>query len=278
MPAPSKNRPTPDALRRLYVDERMTSREIAASLGVEKITVLRWLKAAGVERRASGRGLANRGITPPTAEELRRMIHEDHIGLRGVAEKYGVDYTAVSHWLDRYEITPPTVWQTRRRGEQPVEPSEDELRERTGAGESLASIARDYAVSSTLVRARCERYGIEVQRDGWQRGKRFTCADGHLARSTYELRVDDWLFDHGIAHETEPAYPWDRRYRADFLVGSTYIEVWGVTNNPAYTARRDLKVQRCAETRIDLIQINYGQFANGRRWWRPLQRLVEDLR
>ncbi len=272
MAAPSKNRPTPEALRRLYVDDRMTSREIAESVGVEKITVLRWLKAAGIDRRASGRGLANRGITPPTADELRRMLHEEHIGLRGVAEKYGVDYTAVSHWCDALGVPRPTVWQTRRGLVK--EPTEQELRERIGRGESLTSIAEDYEVTRTLLRARCRRYGIEVQRDGWQRGKRFPCTDGHLARSTYELRVDDWLFDHGIDHQTEPAYPWDRRYRADFLVGSTYIEVWGVTRNPAYTARRHHKVTRCAETGIDLIQINGGQFANGRRWWRPLENLL----
>lgn len=249
---------------------------IAARCDVEKITVLRWLRAAGIKRRPVGSGMANRGKVMPTAEELQHMIHVENIGLRGVAERYGVHYTAVAQWIDRHGIQRPTVWQTRRRGQTLAEPSEDELRERVGAGESLSSISRDYPVSRSLLRARCETYSIEVPRDGWQRGKRFPCGDGHLARSTYEQRVDDWLFDNLIEHETEPTYPWDRRYRADFRVGETYIEVWGVTGNPAYRERRDLKIRRCAETGIDLIQINYGQFATGRRWWRPLERL-QDL-
>lgn len=274
MPAASKNRPSPEELRALYVDQRLSSLAIAERCQVEKITVLRWLRAAGIERRPVGSGLANRGVEMPTAEELHRLIHVENIGLRGVAERYGVYYTAVGKWLDRYGIERPTVWQTRRRGEIPAEPTEEELRERIAAGESLSAIARDYPVSSTLIRQRCRTYGIEFQRDGWQLGKRFPCADGHLARSTYELRVDDWLFDHGLQHDVEPAYPWDRRYRADFLVGQTYIEVWGVTNNAAYRERRALKIQRCAETGLDLIQINYGQFSRGRRWWRPLEQLL----
>lgn len=271
MPAPSPNRPSPEELRELYIDQGLSSLAIAERCGVEKITALRWLKAAGIERRPTGSGLANRGVTPPTAEELHRLIHVENIGLRGVAECYGVYYTAVGHWLDRHGIERPSIWQTRRRGVVPTEPTEQELRERIGSGESLASIARDFPVSSTLIRARCTTYGIEVSRDGWQRGKRFECADGHLARSTYELRVDDWLSERGIEHEVEPPYPWDRRYRADFCVDDAYIEIWGVIGNPAYQTRKAMKIERCAAEGLRLIQINYAQFASGRRWWKPLE-------
>lgn len=275
MPAASKNRPEPEQLRALYVDQRLTAAGIAEQCHVEKITVLRWLKAAGIERRANGHGLANRGIQPPTTDEMRRMIHEEHIGLSGVAKRYGVDYTAVGHWLDQNGIPRPTIWQTRRRGVV-IDPNEEELRSRLAAGQTLTQIADDLGVSRTLVRDRCSRYGVEPLRDGWQKGKRFTCEDGHLARSTYELRVDNWLTEHGIEHQVEPTYPWDRRYRADFLVGQTYVEVWGVVGNPTYQARRAMKIERCKAEEIDLIQIGHWQFAGGRRWWKPLEQLVGE--
>lgn len=273
MSAPSPLRPSDEELRRLYVDERLPSTAIAEQCKVEKITVLRWLGAAGIERRPAGRNLANRGGEPPAADELRHLVHVEHLGYDQIAARYGVDRTTVPYWLTKHGIPRPDVWVTRRRGQVAREPDEHELRERIGRGESLTSIAGDFDVSRSLLATRCATYGIEVQRDGWRAGHRFTCADGHLARSTYELRVDDWLSERGIDHQVEPGYPWDRRYRADFLVGSTYIEVWGVTDNPAYKKRRAMKIERCKAEGLDLIGINHWQFAKGRRWWRPLERL-----
>lgn len=197
----------------------------------------------------------------------------EHLGYDRVAEIYGVDRSAVGQWLKRYELRRPTVWETRRRGVVPAEPSEQELRARVGGGESLHSIAKAYGLSHRLLSTRCRQYGIPVRYDGW-RDERFPCRDGHLARSTYEVLVDDWLSDHGLDHELEPRYPWDRRYRADFLVGQTYIEVWGVTGYPIYQQRRELKIRRCRETGLDLIGIGAGSFRVGGAWQRKLERLA----
>lgn len=204
---------------------------------------------------------------------MNALVHVEHLSYRQIAELYGVDFTCIPYWLNRYGIAAPSVWSTRRRGVAASEPTEQELRDRIARGESLASVAADFTVTRNCLRRRCRQYAIEVQRDGWDGGKRLLCHDGHLARSTYEQRVDDWLTEHGLVHQVEPAYPWDRRYRADFLVGNTYIEVWGVTNNERYRQRKAMKIQRCREAGLDLIQINHWQFANGGRWWRPLQRL-----
>lgn len=276
MAARSPNRPSDDELRRLYVDERLSSVAIAEQCQVEKITVLRWLRAAGIERRPAGTGLAARGLARPTAEDLQRMLHEEHLGLVGVATRYGVDYTAVGHWCDDYGIPRPTIWQTRRGGKPASEPTEQELCDRIAAGESLRSIERDFDVTRIVLRNRCREYGIDVRRDGWDGGHRLTTADGHRVRSTYELRVDDWLHAHGLAHELEPRYPFDQRYRADFLVQGTFIEVWGVTNNPRYKQRRQWKVEQCARHGLPLIQIGHWQFAKDRRWWKPLENLAAE--
>lgn len=270
MPAPCENRPTDNDLRRLYVDEGWTAQRIADLAGVRKITALRWLRAAGVERRPAGIGLVARGIEPPTAEELRRMIHEEHLGYDGVAERYGVDRTAVPYWLRKHGIPRPEIWSTRRKGREVPLPTEADLRARLAAGQSIVDIGRDYGVSNAPIRRLCDEYGIEVKRSGWQGGRRLVGDDGHELRSLYEQRVCNWLHHNSVEHYLEPAYPWDRRYRADFRVGQTYIEVWGVTENEAYQRRKAMKIERCAEHGIPLIQINPWQFANGRKWWRPL--------
>jgi len=275
--SPALLRPSDAELRRLYVDQRLSAETISKRCDVEKITVLRWLRAAGIKRRPGGNGLANRGIPAPTADDLQRLVHVEHLSYEAIGERYGVDFSAVPHWLDRHGIERPDIWVTRRHGRVATEPTEEELRERIGAGESLRSIERDFDVTRMVIRARCRKYGIEVSRDGWSGGYRLRCADGHQVRSTYEQRVDDWLSRHDLPHTLEPRYPFDRRYRADFLVDRTYIEVWGVTGNPAYTARRAWKIEQCASNGIDLIQINHWQFATGRRWWRPLERLLQDL-
>ena len=43
-------RPLPDTLRDLYIDQRATQDEIAATLGVHRVTVTKWLRIHGITR------------------------------------------------------------------------------------------------------------------------------------------------------------------------------------------------------------------------------------
>lgn len=256
-------------LRTLYVDLRLTTRQIAARYGVQHISVRRWLHGHGIPTRAASRGLANRGIKPPTRDELHRLVHVEHLGYRRIAERYGVDSSAVPHWLAAHGIDKPTVWQTRRRGVVVTLPDAGELRRRYAAGESTSSIAAEFGVSATKIAALCRECGIELRPDGWQGGRRWECADGHLARSLYEQRVDDWLTEHGYAHEVEPRLPSDRRYAADFMVSGIYIEVWGVEGSSTYTARRERKTALYHAQGLPLIELPAWTFKRG-TWRRRL--------
>lgn len=54
---PSVTVPLPLLLRRLFVDERRSDREIAAALGVHRVTVTRWRARYGIspgDRRGIG--------------------------------------------------------------------------------------------------------------------------------------------------------------------------------------------------------------------------------
>lgn len=278
MAKPCENKPTATELRRLYVEEDLTQRQIGNIFGVRHITIRRWMIQYGIEARPpySRDTLASRGITPPTRDELFNMVHFEHLSYVQIAEKYGVDYTAVPHWLTKHGIPKPTIWGTRRKGKEPKLPTPEEARAMYESGQALHVIGNQFGVSAGPIRRLVLEAGGTIRRDGWDGGKRYDCADGHLARSKYEQRVDDWLYRHGVSHELEPTYPWDRRYMADFLVGNTYIEVWGVSENESYKQRKQMKIQRCKESGLDLIQINYWQFAKGRKWWKPLLRLLDE--
>ncbi|QKW15380.1 hypothetical protein [Verrucosispora sp. NA02020] len=265
--------PGASELRRLYIDQDLTTRQIAAQYGVQRITVGRWLKAHGIELRAPGQGLAYRGIEAPSRDELYRFVYVEHLGYRKIAERYGVTYSAVGHWLAAHGIAKPTVWQTRRRGQHVHLPGPDELERRYAEGESTSSIAAEFGVSSGTIGQRCREYGIKLRRNGWQGGRRWECADGHLARSVYEQRVDDWLTEHGYAHEVEPRLPGDRRYAADFLVAGIYVEVWGVEGSATYDARRERKTRLYRENGLPLIELPAWTF--GRGTWR--RRLAAGL-
>jgi transposase len=262
-------RPTAAQLRDLYVRQRMSTRQIAALYGVQKTSVGRWLTHHQIDLRAATRGLANRGVTAPSRAELHQLVHVDHLSYREIAERFGVDHSAVPLWLDQHEIPRPTVWGTRRRGAVVSVPPPAELRQRYESGEPLRDIATAAGVDRSTITGALRAAGVEIRPDGWNGGRRLTCTDGHPARSVYEQRVDDWLTEHGFAHDIEPRLPFDRRCRADFLVGAVYVEVWGVVNRPSYTARRQRKTRLYAQHGLPLVGLPVHSFSKG-TWRRRL--------
>lgn len=264
-------RPDSETLRKLYLDDMLTTRGIAPMFGVDRVTVGRWLDAYGIPKRPSGRGLANRGIEAPSAGDLERLLHIEHIGYDGVAALYDVDRSAVLQWCKRLGVRRPTIWETRRAGQEPQWPSDSELAIRYQRGDRVEEMAAEIGVSRPLVIGRLRGLGVEIRRDGWDGGKRFNGTDGHLLRSTYERRVCDWLSDHGVPHSVEPVLPWDRRGRADFLANGWYIEVWGVQGSRSYAERRARKRAGYRAHGAALVEINHFDFSTQKRGrWRRL--------
>lgn len=264
-------KPDYDTLYHLYHVERLTAREIAERFDTYHLKVLRWLRAYGIERRASGHGLENRGKAAPTRDELFEMVHIQHLSYREIATIYNVDFTAIPFWLEKHQIAKPLAWHTRKHSTVAL-PMADELRELYEAGLSLAAIGDLYGYSDGPIRRLCDTYGIEKRRDGWDGGKRFICADGHIVRSTYERRVDDWLFANRIEHSYEPALPPDSHFHADFFANGWYVEVWGVTDSPVYDDRKRRKIALYRANALPLIEIPKHAFTKKRnnQWARLL--------
>lgn len=268
-PEPEKNRktkssfvyvyqtPSRDVLAAMYEGERLSATKIGARLGVSGATVTKWLTQYGFTIRPRGTGLAARGIEPPTCEELTRMIHTDRLTYGQIAVQYGVDQSAVMHWLNKHGIKRPPTWFEEHNTPEAVAA----MRSAYEAGASLEDIGQHWGgVAGTTVNALFKAHGIQLRLGGWKGGQRFTCQDGHLVRSTYEQRVDDWLHEHSVEHTYEPPLPFSPAHKADFLANGWYIEVWGVTHNEAYQERKQHKLELYAANNCPLIEIPQHAF------------------
>lgn len=271
--------PPIDKLKALYLDQQLSTRAIAAIYGVSKHPVEHWLHDYGIPTRPSGRGLEHQGVAPPSKEELYRLVHIEHKSYKQIAARYGVDYTAIPHWLTKHDIPRPNGWDTRRKGNIPQLPDEPTLRHLYLEQEmSTSRIGSLYEVCGETIASLCRSYGISVRNSGFNGGQRFECLDGHLVRSVYEQRVDDWLYQHGISHVYEPVLPFDRRSRADFLANGWYIEVWGVVGSARYKARRARKHRLYIEHNIPIIEIPAHAFdaKRNRMWERRLKQCLTN--
>lgn len=92
------------------------------------------------------------------------------------------------------------------------------------------------------------------------RGTVLKAVDGHLCLSLQEKAVDDFFGLYGIGHTREPLYPFDKqlnprtRRRADWLLeDGTFVEMWGMPNDPAYAEKMREKTELAARHRLQLI-------------------------
>jgi hypothetical protein len=106
-------------------------------------------------------------------------------------------------------------------------------------------------------------------------GTQTVARDGHICFSLGEKTIDDFLYQHGIKHEKEPPYP-DSSLRADFRVGDTLIEYFGLAGNPDYNARAEEKKRICKRHDIPLIAIYPQDLAGAQRLRRKLAGLLPD--
>lgn len=264
----------PDELRRLYVDEELTARQIGELHDCSKRPVLDALAELGIERRHT-----RTNGTKPTCQQLRQWVEIDHLTLAEMARRTGAHYTGVRWWVKQCDIEwkDPDAWTQRnlQRGlEKPTKKQlmkwylEDEM--------SLEVIAKEIGASRGYIISCFDEYGLETRAPGWSH-KTFECDDGHVVKSTYELRVDNWLHSNGLEHVYEfPLSALGGTGSADFRVDGVFIEVWGVMDSRRYDRRKEVKTRWYAKNNHRLISINHWDFAAQTKglWKRKLQALL----
>lgn len=94
------------------------------------------------------------------------------------------------------------------------------------------------------------------------RGTVLKAVDGHLCSSMLEKAVDDFLHKHGISHTREPLYPFDEqlnpntRLRADWLLSDgTFVEMWGMPDDPVYAEKMRKKIAMAARHQMRFLGI-----------------------
>lgn len=91
--------PADTELRRCYLDEGLTTAQLAARYGVSATTARRWLDKAGIPRRA-----ASRSSRAPGAAELRRLYQEEGLSTTQIAQRYRVVQQTAHGWLRAAKI------------------------------------------------------------------------------------------------------------------------------------------------------------------------------
>jgi hypothetical protein len=120
----------------------------------------------------------------------------------------------------------------------------------------LGSERKGYSWTDWLAKAGLLTEGIRRSR-----GVTVMAKDGHICRSLLERQIDDFFYEHGIAHETEPHYPFDREhnvggYRADWeLADGTFVEALGFLNSGEYMAKVARKLNLAALHQIPVITV-----------------------
>lgn len=89
-------------LRELYIDEQLTTYELANRFGCNETTVWKWLKRHGIPTRERGK---HRSERPWRDEEtLRRLYVEEGHCISEVAEELGCAMYTIQRWLSRNGI------------------------------------------------------------------------------------------------------------------------------------------------------------------------------
>lgn len=79
--------------------------------------------------------------------------------------------------------------------------------------------------------------------------------DGHLCDSISEAIIDNWLVDHGIAHERDARYS-ATHHRADWRIGAVFVEYFGLAeDSPRYDRAVIRKRGLCVRYGIPLVEL-----------------------
>lgn len=116
---------------------------------------------------------------------------------------------------------------------------------------------------------------LESETRETRRGIQTIAEDGDVCLSLGERTIDDYLFRNGIAHTREPRYP-DSNYRADFLVGETFIEYFGLQGDPDYDKKSKIKERICSEHGIRFLAIYPKDLISVARLRRKLTEIISD--
>lgn len=84
--------------------------------------------------------------------------------------------------------------------------------------------------------------------------KHYLAKDGHTCDSMAEKTVDDWLYKNGVEHQVHVPYLWHNGMKCDFLIGDTWVEIFGLEGNIArYDELKKQKLHLVEQFKLKLL-------------------------
>ena len=240
-------------LKKLYYKKNLSTCKIAEKFNVSKTTILRWFKKLNIKSKDYIESRHYTDFIMPSKEVLYNQTWIQGKNYSDLAKVYQCDPSTIGNWLKLYQIPRPKNFE-KHKGLDFKEPTKIQL-EHWYIEQQLSTrqIGKLIGLSDTATSRRLRKFNIPIRYSGFN-FKRYTCQSGHIVKSVYEQRVDDWLFVHKLPYQYEPKLPWNNHQRADFKVKDYYIEIWGI-NSKQYKERKLAKRKQYKKFNLKLIQI-----------------------
>lgn len=103
-------------------------------------------------------------------------------------------------------------------------------------------------------------------------GTHVLAEDGCFCTSLAEKLIDDLMFELGVEHQKEPHYP-GSNMRADWQVGGTLVEYFGLQGIASYDEKTILKTQMAADAGIPLLALTAEDLKDRRALKKTLRAL-----
>ena len=199
-------------LRKLYIEQGLSQREVAAELGCSRKTIQNWLDRFGIER--------NR---PWQDADRLSELRQQGLSMAEIGNELGTCQTDISRWIREFDLdtSPPSPHQPWH--------DEDRLRELYwGQGLDMQEIADELECSRVTVREWMAKLGIETRSviesppEELTQKRWLESAYAEDGRSTYDIAeqldcapstVFDWLNRHGIKTRSVGSQPGELHHR-----------------------------------------------------------------
>jgi len=165
-------RAEPERLRALYVEQRLTVREVGAELGMSHNRVIRELALAGIPRRSRHERRPRDRRAEVTREALAELYVRRGLSVRELTTQLGVSEEYVRKRLRECGFAKRRGTFRPKLGRSRGEIISDAAHLYVEVGMSLRDVAAELNVSSTLVREMLHEAGVTVRPPGrWGSGK-----------------------------------------------------------------------------------------------------------
>lgn len=214
-------------LRALYVEERLSTREIGERLNCNRKTVEKWIQE--FELKTEAKPWRDR-------ETLSRLRNEECLSQAEIAERFDCSQTIISYWLREFDLNSGKVTKP-----EPWRDAEVLLRLYVEQQLTMAEVADTLRCSRQAVEEWIHRHGIETRSRNPELPDELTepetlrklyIEDG---MSTYQIAnslgcapstVFDWLREHGIETRSVGSQPGELHHRWQGGDDPYYGENW----------------------------------------------------